>query len=224
MRPRLRRPPGRNNVREILAAGVDQIFPILQVAHAKKDWATLGHASFANYVKAEYHGWLPRFESIPQRTEVIKELVAAGIPQRDVGAMTGTSGAAVNRAVNPPHVPSETLAPPPSERPGILQAAADLTDEGIPEFSAEALADRTGWAVSTVKTAASNLCRGGLMLTRVGAAPTGVTGCRLSLPMPRRAGARSRAGTPTARSPNLTRHPASLPSPRWIGRSSPEPS
>ena len=121
-----------DNVREILAAGADQILPILQVAHARKDWAALGHASFAEYVLAEYHGWLPRFESIPQRTEVIKELVAAGIPQRDVGAMTGTSGATVNRAVNPPHVPDETPDQddePEQQQPTTRKSAANKEKE-----------------------------------------------------------------------------------------------
>ena len=119
-----------DRVREILVSGADQILPILAVGHARKDWRALGHASFADYVQAEYRGWLPRFESVGERTEIIRELVSGGMSQRDAGAVTGTSGATVNRAVNPPHVPDETSQPDLADQDAPDQQQDDEPDQG----------------------------------------------------------------------------------------------
>ena len=47
-----------------------------------------------------------------------------------------------------------------AERPGILEAANELTAEGITVFSAEQLVARTGREMASIRSMASNLCKG----------------------------------------------------------------
>lgn len=118
------------NVREILVAGWQQFLPIIEIAHAKRDYLALGYKTFNQYLRVEYRGLLPRFDSIEERETVIKELTAAGFSQRDAGVVSGTSAASVNRVLNPPQdVPNETPQPEQQDEPD----QDDQRDDDEPE-------------------------------------------------------------------------------------------
>ena len=112
-----------------MAAGWQQILPIIEIAHARRDWAALGHRTFNEYVRLEYRGLLPRFDSIEERATVVKELTAAGFSQREAGVVSGTSGATANRILNPPSVTDET----PADPPAIEEATTEPQSQPDPE-------------------------------------------------------------------------------------------
>lgn len=80
-----------------IKAGLSNIAPLVREAYEKRDWQTLGYATWDSYIRSEFGG--PLRLARTERVATVEVLRSSGMSTRAIGAALGVSHTTIERGL-----------------------------------------------------------------------------------------------------------------------------
>jgi hypothetical protein len=88
-------------IRSIVHEAREDVLTLIEVAYQRRDWLALGYEDWNSYIKKEFVQ-LPAYRGAVERKQIVAQLDEAGLTQRAIAAVAGTSQSVISTDLSPP--------------------------------------------------------------------------------------------------------------------------